>query len=152
MYQPVRWRKADSGSGITGQTFIYLYIADRYKSFRRDRRGWRYNGISLSIFDTRKKPNWTIYVNWKSCRFHFLTHRVIMAGIDESQYKFTGIQKYFNSYTKQGRLNVSINYSVPFYCIIHVFVLNSASGCIEITRDDQGIPLGHESTSIWTWA
>ncbi|XP_074643520.1 ATP synthase F(0) complex subunit k, mitochondrial-like [Tubulanus polymorphus] len=28
-----------------------------------------------------------------------------MAGIDESQYKYTGLKYYFNSYTKRGRLN-----------------------------------------------
>ena len=30
-----------------------------------------------------------------------------MGGVDESQYKFTGINKYFNTYTQRGRLNVS---------------------------------------------
>jgi hypothetical protein len=36
----------------------------------------------------------------------------IMAGPEsDAQFQFTGIKKYFNSYTLTGRMNVSINYT-----------------------------------------
>ncbi|KAK7810868.1 hypothetical protein U0070_013522, partial [Myodes glareolus] len=35
----------------------------------------------------------------------------VMAGPEsDAQFQFTGIKKYFNSYTLTGRMNVSINY------------------------------------------